>query len=145
MYEILECRVWDDASSTHARSQRILTHALCMCRWDIDGHAELFETIPPRFSAHLPAVDLFDTAAFNMSGAEASLVDPQQRLLLECAAEIVISISIGSPADVGMFLGLSSTDYASLVAGSRPGVTAYTATSKDMITPHFDVLSPHSD
>lgn len=118
----------------------MLTFAFYMCRWDIEGHADLFESMPPRFGAHLPAVDLFDTAAFTMSGAEASLVDPQQRLLLKCAAEIVISSGIGSPADVGMFLGLSSTDYASVVAGSKPGVTAYTATSEDMITPHFDLL-----
>lgn len=111
-----------------------------MCRWDIEGHAELFESIPPRFGTHLPAVDLFDTAAFSMSGAEASLVDPQQRLLLECAAEIVISSGIGSPADMGMFLGLSSTDYASVVAGSKPVVTAYTATSEYIIRPQCDAF-----
>ena len=83
----------------------------------------MFGGLPVRFGSFLPAVDLFDAAAFATSDAEALLMDPQQRLLLEAVGELLLS-QAGStgmePAarrDVGVFVGLSTVDY--LKVGSR--------------------------
>jgi acyl transferase domain-containing protein len=70
-------------------------------------------------------VDLFDAAAFNVTDAEAALMDPQQRLVLESVAEALAAGGAG--ASCGVFVGVSSHDYAKLSA-SATGVTAYTGT-----------------
>ena len=88
----------------------------------------------PRFIGHLTAVDRFDAAVFGMSRGDAAAADPQQRLLLERTTEAILCS--GAPADngvvredrVGVFVGISSMDYAGLTAALTPDVTAFTAT-----------------
>jgi 3-oxoacyl-(acyl-carrier-protein) synthase len=76
----------------------------------------------------LQGVDLFDAAAFNVTDSEAALMDPQQRLVLESVAEVLGAASGGaSPSSCGVFVGVSSQDYAKL-STSHTGVTAYTGT-----------------
>ena len=62
-------------------------------------------------------------------------MDPQQRLLLERTAEAVTMQRRNSAEQrhcmedhVGVFIGVSSTDYAGLTAAVTPAVTGYTAT-----------------
>ncbi len=88
----------------------------------------------PSFAGHLAAIDQFDAAAFSISRSEAAAVDPQQRLLLERTAEAVLCNGAAAHKrtthgdHVGVFVGLSSTDYAGLTAAVMLDVTAYTAT-----------------
>jgi acyl transferase domain-containing protein len=65
----------DLASLEHAQDA---VTAVPLERWDAAaGEATA------AFGSFLAGVALFDTAAFSLSGLEATLVDPQQRMLLE--------------------------------------------------------------
>lgn len=101
-------------------------------RWDVEAQMREQGSLPARFGAFLADVELFDPAAFGISDPEASLMDPQQRILLELAAAQVPRakhlLSSSSSAPCGVFVGLSSTDYARIVARHTGGATAYTAT-----------------
>ena len=69
-----------------------------------------------RFGAFLSDVALFDTQMFGVSAAEASLMDPQQRLLLEATAEVLLQQQqLGR--SLGVYVGIASSDYGSLVKG----------------------------
>ena len=63
-------------------------------------------------------------------------MDPQQRLLLERTADAVSCNGVSPQSvatwqsHVGVFVGLSSTDYSGLAMALAPEVTAFTATGK---------------
>lgn len=88
-------------------------------RWDIDAY---FDADPDaagkmytRWGGFLDEVDRFDARFFGVTPREAVTMDPQQRLLLEVAWES-LEHAAQSPArllgqQVGVFVGLSSTDY----------------------------------
>jgi len=107
---------------------------LLVSRWDTDQAGTLSGELLPRFAGHLANVDQFDAAAFSTSRSEAAAMDPQQRLLLERTAEAVLCngatahCGVTCENDVGVFIGLSSTDYAALTAVATPDLTAFTAT-----------------
>ena len=113
-----------------------------LSRWDVDAVPEgLFTGPAVRFGSYLSSPAAFDAAAFNTSVAEAVFMDPQQRLLLQTAAEALASAQLlgGSfppsgakkaGSGVGVFVGVSSSDYEKLVMRHTQGVTAYTATGR---------------
>lgn len=63
-------------------------------------------------------VDRFDAAFFNVSPREAGAMDPQQRILLELSWEALEDAGINPESlrggDTGVFIGVSSTDYADM-------------------------------
>ncbi|MEU5980622.1 beta-ketoacyl synthase N-terminal-like domain-containing protein, partial [Streptomyces sp. NPDC047315] len=75
---------------------------------------------------------LFDADFFGISPREALAMDPQQRLLMECAWEAFERAGLdreslaGSPT--GVFAGMSSQDYLSLVGRAGDEVAGYMAT-----------------
>ena len=107
-------------------SVRCAKHALQTPR-PPNAHAN---SSPPRFSSFLEGVDRFDAAAFGLSEAEALLIDPQQRLLLEAAGEALAlaSASAGVTAGAGVYVGITSTEYAQLAQRHARGFTPYSAT-----------------
>ena len=68
-----------------------------MQRWDTDC---LYDPLgvpgstATRFGAFLTGVECFDTAAFQLAGAEAAALDPHARLLLEHAQVLPIMRSL---------------------------------------------------
>lgn len=105
-------------------------------RWDTDaasGQQHSAHSMQARFGGFMEAVDLFDAAAFGLSGSEASSMDPQQRCLLQCSAEALSSAKQGKAqqnfSKSGVFIGVSWTEYAKLAGMHGMPVGAYTAQS----------------
>ncbi|SPE63591.1 Erythronolide synthase, modules 3 and 4 [Streptomyces netropsis] len=80
----------------------------------------------------LEDVSGFDADFFGISPREATRVDPQQRLLLEMAVEALDDAGMcrdtWAGADVGVFVGASSRDYADLQSARPATMNAYSMT-----------------
>jgi len=93
-------------------------------RWDNDFYYDPNADAPGKICTHhggfLRHKDLFDPQFFKISPREATFMDPQQRLLLELAWEALENANIPPPqlygSDGGVFIGISSFDYGSLVS-----------------------------
>ncbi len=94
-------------------------------RWDVDSYydpdPDASGKMYVRKGGFINSVDKFDPEFFSITPKEASGMDPQQRLLLETAWEAIENANI--PADklfgsqTGVFIGISTFDYALLRAG----------------------------
>jgi acyl transferase domain-containing protein/NADPH:quinone reductase-like Zn-dependent oxidoreductase/acyl carrier protein len=81
-------------------------------RWDIQHHGAL----NARFGAFMRNIYDFDAAVFSIAQTEASMIDPQQRLLLELVGlSLTEHDSAASMASRGVYVGLASSDYGSMV------------------------------
>jgi phthiocerol/phenolphthiocerol synthesis type-I polyketide synthase D len=118
-----------------------------MVRWDIEMlrlkpdqyFAASSSALAPSFGAFVADAEMYDESHFRMSRSEASLMDPQQRLVMEQGGKLV-SASHGagrnplgvSDMSLGVFVGISTSDYTSIVSRSlgSAAVTAYTATGR---------------
>jgi acyl transferase domain-containing protein/acyl-CoA synthetase (AMP-forming)/AMP-acid ligase II/pimeloyl-ACP methyl ester carboxylesterase/acyl carrier protein len=101
-------------------------------RFDIDAHYDPDPAAPNKTYARqigaLEDVDYFDAPFFSISAREAQSLDPQQRLLLEVAWHALEDAGIQPEAlegsRTGVFIGISSRDYADLI----PSIDAYAGT-----------------
>jgi acyl transferase domain-containing protein/acyl carrier protein len=86
----------------------------------------------PWYAGWLDRIDEFDPKFFGISAREAVSMDPQQRMALEVGWEALENAGyapgklIGAPA--GVFVGLSTTDYAQLIHDSGAPPDVYIAT-----------------
>ncbi|HVR07031.1 MAG TPA: polyketide synthase, partial [Thermoanaerobaculia bacterium] len=99
-------------------------------RWDVAAH---FDPTPgaagkmhTTSGGFLPAIDRFDGRFFGISPREAAGMDPQQRLLLEVGWEALENAGIPAESldgsSTGVFVGISSHDYAVLEAREGAGI-----------------------
>ena len=105
-------------------------------RWDADAFYDPDPSVPgtsvTRRAGFVPGIDQFDFQFFGISPRESAQMDPQQRLILEVAWEALEDAGqvperlAGS--DTGVFVGISTTDYANLRAGDLRIIDAYTGT-----------------
>ncbi|WP_067221784.1 SDR family NAD(P)-dependent oxidoreductase [Stappia indica] len=105
----------------------------------------------PRRGGFLSDIDRFDAAAFRISPAEAERMDPQQRLLLETAWHAVENAGV-EPSDLpkatGVFVGVTSLDYAALLAAHRVAADGHVATGNSLamvanrVSHAFDLSGP---
>ncbi len=96
-------------------------------RWDLGRHFDPSPQRPlhqhVRHGGFVDGIDQFDPAFFGITPREALCMDPQQRLLLEVAWQAVedaghpLEAMRGRP--VGVFMGISSSDYSSLLWASE--------------------------
>ncbi|MEE6265608.1 SDR family NAD(P)-dependent oxidoreductase [Streptomyces diastatochromogenes] len=85
----------------------------------------------PHHAGVLEDVDAFDAGFFRIYPREAELLDPQHRLALETvwnALEDSAYRPVDLPVDTGVFLGVSGTDYATLLSAHGIEPDAFTAT-----------------
>ena len=101
-------------------------------RWSAD--LQLTQDMAARFGMFLSQPYAFDAAAFATSDSEAIVLDPQQRLLLESTYEVYSqhrgraeAPSALTKQPVGVFVGISTPDYADL-GKAHSGIGVYTAT-----------------
>ena len=118
-------------------------------RWDSEA---LLGLDIPRRGGFLEQVDQFDADFFGISPREAVFVDPQHRMLLEVTWEAIEDGGqvperlAGAP--VGVFVGISTNDYAQLQAmrgGASDGyrITGSAASiAANRISHHFDFRGP---
>lgn len=79
-------------------------------------------------AAFIADVDKFDAKFFNISPREAELIDPQLRLLLQVIYGTLEDAGVINEirgTNTGMFVGVSSSDYAQLIKESNQKVDAY--------------------
>jgi acyl transferase domain-containing protein/NADPH:quinone reductase-like Zn-dependent oxidoreductase/SAM-dependent methyltransferase/acyl carrier protein len=105
-------------------------------RWDLGYHhpdPERADRIYTKACGLLERIDDFDNEFFGLSPREARQVDPQQRLLLELAWEALEDAAIPlhriAGSDAGVFVGISSNDYANLVGPGGPDAYSNTGSS----------------
>jgi 8-amino-7-oxononanoate synthase len=95
-------------------------------RWDAQ------QVNAPGYGGFLDHIDLFDAGFFGVSAREAARMDPQQRLLLEIAWQTLEDAGIAPTAlagsDTGVFVGVSSHDYADLQMSHLDTVDLHAAT-----------------
>lgn len=105
-------------------------------RWDKDAYYDPDPAADGKmhaaFGGFLDNVDSFDAAFFGITGREAETMDPQQRLLLEVSWEALedagIAVSDLRGSRSGVFVGITTMDYARLAISSTSGLDVYTAT-----------------
>ncbi|WP_371525599.1 aminotransferase class I/II-fold pyridoxal phosphate-dependent enzyme [Streptomyces sp. NBC_01283] len=106
----------------------------------------------PEHGGFLDRVDEFDARFFGVSAREARRMDPQQRLLLETAWQTFedagIAPSTVAGRSIGVFVGISSHDYAELQLPDPRAVDVYSATgsaqsiSANRLSYFFDLHGP---
>ena len=75
-------------------------------------------------------IDLFDPSIFGLSGPEALSMDPQHRIILEASGEVLgtsLPYHSSASATVGVFIGISWTEYGQMAGTAGTPTTAYTA------------------
>lgn len=79
-------------------------------------------------------IDLFDAEFFGISDKEADAIDPQQRLILEVSYEALENAGIApeslAQSETGVFVGISTDDYAAWQFGTIDKIDAYAGTGK---------------
>src|SRR5580692_11526954 len=106
-------------------------------RWDVDAYydpdPDAKGKMYTRAGAFIPDFEQFSAAFFGISPREAQFLDPQQRQLLEVHWEALESAGIVpqrlATQQVGVFVGIGTTDYSDLQAARGPlGADAYHGT-----------------
>ena len=92
-----------------------------------------------KWGGFIEGIDQFDPQFFGISPREAPYIDPQQRLLLETAWEAIedagIVLDTKNGTDIGVFAGISHTDYQNIQGGSN---------DRSAISPHSPTGNAHS-
>ncbi|HEY7415853.1 MAG TPA: beta-ketoacyl synthase N-terminal-like domain-containing protein, partial [Ktedonobacteraceae bacterium] len=105
-------------------------------RWDVQALYDHDQAVPgkmnTRWGGFLNQVDQFDPYFFGISPREAERMDPQQRILLEVSWEALENAGVAPPtiagSQTGVFIGISSTDYAQLQFDDLTSIDAYSGT-----------------
>jgi acyl transferase domain-containing protein/acyl carrier protein len=102
-------------------------------RWDGALDPDLLHEYPAaRWGGWLDDVQGFDARAFGIAPREAAWIDPQQRLLMEVAVEAIESAGIPldglAGTDAGVFVGISTRDYAHVQMRAGPVPDGHAAT-----------------
>ena len=106
----------------------------------------------PYLGGYIDNYDQFDPHFFEISPREAVNIDPQQRILLQVTHEALenanVTVESLSGSNTGVFIGISSSDYAQLQVKNRWDVNVYTGTgnaasiSANRISYSYNLLGP---
>jgi acyl transferase domain-containing protein len=105
-------------------------------------------TMNTRWGGYVKDVDKFDAGFFGISKREAAAIDPQQRMMLETAWEAMENAGIAvdrlAGSATGVYLGLCSWDYSTLLEGPHPrgGTGIALSIAANRISYTFDFHGP---
>ncbi len=109
-------------------------------RWNADDFYDPDPAAPgkmcTRSGGFLERIDEFDNHFFAISDREAARIDPQQRILLELGWETLEDA--GQPpaklrgANIGVFIGISLSDYGMMLSGDLTQTDAHSATGTSL-------------
>ena len=87
-----------------------------------------------RHGGFIRAAALFDAGKFRVSAAEAISMDPQQRLLLEHTETAAIATGRDHSSDghIGIFVGITSTEYGAIVSNNPLANSVYASTASSL-------------
>ncbi len=105
-------------------------------RWDVDAFYSAGGIVPGRMNTRwggfIEGAADFDPQFFGISPREATRIDPQQRVLMETAYEALEAAGIVpervAGSDAGVFVGISTSDYAQMQAGEFASLDTYSTT-----------------
>lgn len=99
-------------------------------RWDADTFAKN-TALQSKWGGFMEGIDEFDPAFFNINRHEAELMDPQQRLTLQTVYAALEDAAIApeslSGSETGVFIGVSGSDYATMMRERDNPIEAYHA------------------
>ena len=113
-------------------------------RWNHNTNASEEELPAIAYAGVLSEVDLFDPGFFGISPREAVVMDPQQRLLLEVTWEALQDAGI-KPSSLentktGVYIGISTNDYADLAIHENSPIHAITGNSLSIAAARISYL-----
>ena len=108
-------------------------------RWDTELSLEGSD--PVVFGGFMDEAELFDGGLFAVQTLEALFMDPQQRLLLHFSWDALSGAGVGpaSMASLGVYVGISSTDYGRIAATHSLVISAFTGDER-CLNDHFHML-----
>jgi amino acid adenylation domain-containing protein len=109
-------------------------------RWNVDALYDADPSVPgkmnTRWGGFIDRIDEFDAQFFGISPREAIVMDPQQRVLLELAWEALEDAGLSSEQIAGtrsgVFIGISTNDYAHRQLTDIESVDAYMGTGNSL-------------
>ncbi|TGO03759.1 hypothetical protein PN36_00390 [Candidatus Thiomargarita nelsonii] len=109
-------------------------------RWDVDAFYDPDPKVPgktyTRHGGFLSVIDQFDPHFFGISPREAISMDPQQRLVLEVSWEALENAGLVqnrlAGSQTGVFIGISSSEYASYLLGDLNQIDPYHITGTSL-------------
>ncbi len=109
-------------------------------RWDVNRFYDPDPAVPgkmcTRCGGYLDEIDAFDNHFFGLSDREALRIDPQQRLLLELSWEALEDAGLPPSSlrgtKTGAFVGISNSEYGTMLASDVAQTDAYAATGTSL-------------
>lgn len=118
----------------HLSKQKDLITEIPVNRWDYRELNRLLGGSKPvsNWGGFMEEADRFDPGFFNINPREADLMDPQQRIFLETVWSAIedagYKASALSGKKVGLFVGVSTNDYSTLLQDNEVEIEAYSST-----------------
>ena len=129
--------VMPDAENVEEYWNNLIEHKDCIRtipkeRWNWEDYDKSPEQTISRWGGFMKEVSEFDAEFFGISPREARLMDPQQRLFMQVVWKTIEDAGYDarelSGTDMGLFVGVATSDYSEVLREHNVEIEAYTST-----------------
>lgn len=129
--------VMPDAENVEEYWNNLIEHKDCIRtipkdRWNWEDYNKTPEQTISKWGGFMKEVNEFDAEFFGISPREARLMDPQQRLFMQVVWKTIEDAGYDakdlSGADMGLFVGVATSDYSEVLREHNVEIEAYTST-----------------